>query len=58
MRNYPQMHTMSWRMMLTGAWPTLATDRLDPAKFKAISQLSFAIETCNVLIYREKIRGI
>jgi hypothetical protein len=57
MQHYPEMHTMAWRMMLTGAWPTLATDQLDPAKFQAMSRLAFAVETSNVLLYREMIRG-
>jgi hypothetical protein len=58
MHRYPEMHTMAWRMMMTGAWPTLATDQLDPAKFRAMSIFALANETNNVLAYREKIRGI
>lgn len=57
MQHYPEMHTMSWRMMLTGAWPTLATDQLNPVTFKRVDQLALAVETSNVLLYREKIRG-
>lgn len=57
MQHYPEMHTMGWRMMLTGAWPTLATDQLDPAKFRAMSIFALANETSNVLTYREAFRG-
>lgn len=57
MPSYSEMHTMAWRMMLTGVWPTLATDRLDPAKFQAMSRLALAVETSNVLTYREAFRG-
>ena len=54
MYSYPVMHTMAWRMMLTGAWPTLATDQLNPITFKRIEQLALAVETNNILSYREK----
>jgi hypothetical protein len=57
MPSYPEMHTMAWRMMLTGAWSTLATDQLDPVKFQAISRLALAVETSNILSYREIFRG-
>lgn len=57
MHRYPEMQKIAWRIMLTGAWPTLETDRLDPVTFQAVDRLALAQETYNVLAYREKIRG-